>query len=159
VASNLMDAGLLPFAREVIAYLRRHRHQQAYEWYEGQLALAEGHIDDAIRLLTVAAKQFPEMNNQGLKIARQLADAHHAAGHLDQAIRLLEDATRQRGELTHGWEWLRTRDRLSELYRVAGRDVEADAVDRELATLLAVADDDHFIKRRLVERGLVTRSH
>jgi predicted Zn-dependent protease len=152
VASNLMDAGLLPLAREVVAYHRRRR-APVDEWYAGQLALAEGRIDEAIRRLTIASKLFPGTSSQGLKIARQLADAHHAAGRLDQAVRLLENATRHPVELIHGWEWLRTRDRLSELYRLAGRSVEAEAVDRQLATLLAVADDDHFIKRRLAHSG------
>lgn len=159
VASNLMDAGLLPLARNVIAYHRRQRREQAYEWYEGQLALAEGRIGDAITGLTRASTMYPASSSQGLKIARQLAEAHHAAGHPDRAVRLLEDATRQRSELIHGWEWLRTRNRLGELYRLAGRAVEADAVDRELATLLAVADDDHFITRRLVARGSVAVGH
>ncbi|HUE88323.1 MAG TPA: hypothetical protein VMO26_19785 [Vicinamibacterales bacterium] len=153
VASNLMDAGLLRLAREVVEYNRRHRHQLGYEWYAGQLALADGRIDEAIRQLTTASNLFAGTSSQGLKIARQLADAHYAAGSLDHAVRLLEDVTRQPVELIHGWEWLRTRDRLSELYRNAGRSVEADAVDRQLATLLAVADDDHFIKRRLTQTG------
>jgi predicted Zn-dependent protease len=148
-----MDAGLVPLAREVVANHRRQRREHVYEWYEGQLALAEGRVDEAIRRLMSASKLFPERTNQGLKIARQLADAHHAAGRLDQAVRLLENATRHPVELIHAWEWLRTRDRLSELYRLAGRSVEAEAVDRQLATLLAVADDDHFIKRRLAHSG------
>jgi tetratricopeptide (TPR) repeat protein len=153
VASNMMDAGLLDMGRKIVAY-HRARGNDVFEWYEGQLALAEGHTEEAIRRLAVAAKQFPPMNNQGLKIARQLADAHQAAGRLDRAIQLLEDATRQSSELTHGWEWLRSRDRLAEVYRAAGRVADAAAIDGELATLLAVADDDHFIKQRLAARAL-----
>ena len=41
------------------------------------------------------------------------------------------------------------RDRLAMLYRQAGRDKEADAVEAELRALLAVAADDHPIRRRL----------
>jgi hypothetical protein len=148
VASNLMDAGLFPLAREVVAYHRR-RQMPVDEWYAGQLALAEGRIDEAIRRLTIASRRVPERSSQGSKIARQLADAHFAAGRLDQAVHLLEDATRHPVEIIHGWEWLRTRNRLSELYRIAGRSDDAEAVDRQLATLLAVADDDHFVKQRV----------
>ncbi|MGQ0735844.1 MAG: tetratricopeptide repeat protein [Acidobacteriota bacterium] len=152
VGSNLIDAGLLEAARRVIAYHQQHGNRQAYEWYSGQLALAEGRVEEAIRRLTVAAGLFPSMTNQGLKIARQLADAHHAAGHPDEAIRILQRATRQRSELAHGWEWLRARDRLSALYTQAGRRAEADAVDHELSVLLSVADDDHVGRGRLAER-------
>jgi hypothetical protein len=92
---------------------------------------------------------LPASGNQGLKIARQLADAHRGQGHLDKAVTLLEDATRRRSELTHAWEWLRARDRLAELYRDAGRLSDAERVERELMVLLSVADEDHGIKRRL----------
>jgi hypothetical protein len=47
------------------------------------------------------------------------------------------------------YDWLTLRDRLSQPYRQAGRHAEADAVDSELPALLAVADDDHPIKRRV----------
>jgi hypothetical protein len=149
VASNLIDAGLLDKARAVIAYHRQHRNAAAGEWYEGQLALAEGRIDDAIRGLTAVAKRFPVRNNQGLKIARQLADAHHIAGRPSVSLQLLEDATRQPSAIADGWEWLRTRDRLAQRYREAGRVADAVAIDLQLSRLLAVADDDHAIKRRL----------
>jgi tetratricopeptide (TPR) repeat protein len=153
VASNLMDAGLLDMARRVIDYHRRRRNDPPVDWYAGQLALVEGRFAEAEALLTRAATQFPPANNQGLKIARQLADAHVGQGRPDTAIRLLEEATRQRVDLAHGWEWLRARDRLAELYRQTGRLADADAVDRELATLLAVADDDHVVKRRIAARA------
>jgi tetratricopeptide (TPR) repeat protein len=153
VVSNMIDAGLLHMARQVIDYHRRHRNEVPLNWYRGQLALAEGRFDEAIPLLTVAAGYFARPSNQGLKIARQLADAHIGQGRVDTAIGLLEDATHQRIDLAHGWEWLRARDRLYELYRQAGRHDEADAVDRELTSLLAIADDDHVVKRRLVARA------
>ena len=149
VASNLIDAGLFRMARGVIAYHRQRRSAEADEWYAGQLALAEGRIDEAIRRLTAAARRFPERNNQGLKIARQLADAYHASGAPGRALELLESSTRDRSAVTDGWEWLRSRDRLAQRYREAGRVDAAVAVERELAALLAVADADHAIKRRL----------
>jgi tetratricopeptide (TPR) repeat protein len=153
VASNLLDAGLLTMARRVVDYHRQRRNDEALNWYGGQLALVEGRVGEAIQLLTKAAKYFPSASNQGLKIARQLADAHVAQGRVDIGIKILEDATRQRIDLAHGWEWLRTRDRLSDLHLHAGRHADAAAVDRELTTLLAVADDDHVVKRRVAARA------
>jgi hypothetical protein len=47
---------------------------------------------------------------------------------------------------------LRVRAQLADLYRQAGRDADARAVDSELLTLLAVTDDDHPITRRLTNR-------
>jgi hypothetical protein len=149
VGSNLIDAGLLQMARAVISYHKQHRNLLPYDWYAGQLALVEGPHDEAVRRLTSASMLLPASGNQGLKIARQLADAHRGQGHLDKAVTLLEDATRRRSELTHAWEWLRARDRLAELYRDAGRLSDAERVERELMVLLSVADEDHGIKRRL----------
>jgi tetratricopeptide (TPR) repeat protein len=157
VASNMMDAGLIDMPRRVVAYHRERREAQGADWYAGQLALVEGRYEDAIRQLDTVAALYPRNNNQGLKIARQIADAHHAAGRLDESIRLLDEATRQRSELVHGWEWLRGRDRLAALYREAGRNEEAQAIDRELAALLAVSDDDHAIMRRLAGAASVRR--
>jgi tetratricopeptide (TPR) repeat protein len=154
VGSNLIDAGLFEIARGVIDYHRRQDNKPPFEWYSGQLALVEGRIDEAIRRLTTASTLFPARNNQGLKIARQLADAHQAAGRHEEALRLLEESTRQRNDLRDGWEWVRSRERLADIYRHAGRASDAQKLDRELAALLAVADDDHATKRRLVERGM-----
>jgi hypothetical protein len=53
-----------------------------------------------------------------------------------------------------GFEWLKVREQLSRLYRDTGRDADAAAIDGELAQLLAVADEDHPIKRRLARSGL-----
>lgn len=152
VASNVMDAGLLPLAREVVEHHRR-RATEAFDWYAGQLALAEGRVDEAIRHLTAAVTSFPPFNNAGLKIARQLSDAYYLAGRSDVALQLLEQATSRPSSATDGWEWLRARDRLAERYRELGRSQDAVRIDRELAGLLVTADQDHAIKRRLTAAG------
>ena len=43
------------------------------------------------------------------------------------------------------------RDRLAQLYRQADRIADAERREVDLQLLLAVADDDHPVKRRLVQ--------
>jgi hypothetical protein len=49
--------------------------------------------------------------------------------------------------------YLHARERLSQLYRNAGRVAEAEEIEKELRELLAVADEDHPIKARLFGRS------
>lgn len=90
-----------------------------------------------------------------------------AKGEVTPAIEVLESApprlinvmTRPFGSQA---DWLQNREKLATLYRRVGRISEAEVIETELITLLAVADDDHPIKRRLEERvrpGAATRSH
>ena len=88
-----------------------------------------------------------------------LARAWAGKGELGKAIAVLETPSRHIVRMartpTYNAEWLQTRDQLAQLYQQVGRFQDADAVDAELRALLAVADDDHPIKRRLLQRGLV----
>ncbi|HUP42443.1 MAG TPA: hypothetical protein VM599_04470, partial [Thermoanaerobaculia bacterium] len=64
---------------------------------------------------------------------------------------LLEDASKQRGRL-HGstrMPWMEVRLLLAELYRRDGRAAEARDVVDELRSLLALADPDLVLLRRL----------
>jgi hypothetical protein len=56
---------------------------------------------------------------------------------------------------TFGAQWLAMREQLAQLYRHAGRMTEADAVETELRRVLAGADADHPIARRLRDRSVL----
>jgi tetratricopeptide (TPR) repeat protein len=146
VGSFLIDVGQLDRARRAVtSFPRLH--------YEGQLALAEGRISDAIRILELARARPASVSDANqLRSARKLAEALQRIGRIDQAIQVLEAESSNRGETTSGFEWLRVRAQLADSYRLAGRADDAQKVDSELLTLLAVADDDHPIKRRLTSR-------
>ncbi|RPH59614.1 MAG: hypothetical protein EHM89_10370 [Acidobacteria bacterium] len=77
-------------------------------------------------------------------------------GDLDRAAQVLQDATNGRWrELVQNRGvpfWIEARDNLAELYRQMGRIEEADAIDKNLLRLLAVADADHPVLVRIKAR-------
>ena len=119
---------------------------------EGKVALAEGRVDDAVTSLTLLTQErVPGM----FRPMGTLAEAWTTKGNLTEAIRVLEDASRQRtasvsNSFDGAHEWLRIRARLAELYRQTDRAADARIIEQELLNLLAAADDDHPLKRRLI---------
>src|SRR5262249_5188619 len=145
----LVDAGQLDRAHRAVATFPRLH-------YQGQLELAEGRIPEAIRTLELALSRLTPSDHNKPRVARKLADALQRAGRTDRAIQVLETESKSRAEeatwASTGLEGLRVREELANLYGRVGRNEDARAVESELLTLLAVADDDHPIKRRLTSR-------
>ncbi len=124
--------------------------------YIGQLALAEGRLEDAIKYLTDAVSAETNFGSPGnWRMSTKLAEALHTAGRTAEAIEVLETATRARGRAatgpSSGYAWIAAREQLSNLYRAAGREADARAVRSQLLVLLSVADDDHPVKLRIVQ--------
>lgn len=119
----------------------------------GEVLFAQGRLEEAARMATLAAlgkgaNDLPEY----LLAAQTAAQAHKALGHPETAITVLRDATT--GPRSCGWWgsavfWPQARYDLLRLLRAANRHKEADALHRELAGLMAVADADHPIKAAL----------
>lgn len=158
LGSTLIEAGLLKRAHKLVASMNiRPQPPVPYMWLvEGQLALAEGRFERAIEKLEQVLPRTHENPPQWMRATLKLAEVWVAKHDNARAIDLLERASsRQIGSqhipLLWGYTWLSARSRLSELYRKVGRDKDADAVEAELLTLLTVADDDHPIKRRLLQ--------
>jgi tetratricopeptide (TPR) repeat protein/tRNA A-37 threonylcarbamoyl transferase component Bud32 len=154
IMSLFIDARLLNEAHQLIAALQRRVPAGSAFLLasEGQLALAEGRLEEAIALLE--RSQLGTVGQPYALAAVKLADAWIAKGDRARAIAALEDASARRDTLdalplTWGLAWLRVRERLARLYREAGRVADAKAIESELRQLLVVADDDHPIKRRL----------
>jgi serine/threonine-protein kinase len=159
---SLIQAGLLDEVRRVVASLGANGG-----WgppsnsldIEGHVALADGRIDEGIRLLQAARQADPPKPRD---LAMVLSIAHHwvPRGQVEEAISMLEDATR------NGWPecvtynappgcivvWTRSRDLLAELYWQTGRVKEAESIDAELQRVLAVADVDHPVLVRIKAR-------
>jgi tetratricopeptide (TPR) repeat protein len=153
VGSLWIDAGLLDRAREVTS-------ANPAPAYVGQLALAEGRYEFAIRAFRDDLRRDLRFGSPGTgRVTRKLADALIAVGLADEAIGVLNGVSRWRSATgpPSAYEWLRVRDRLAVLYRDLGRVAEAEAVESELLTHLAVADDDHPIKRRLMQSHVAAR--
>jgi serine/threonine protein kinase/tetratricopeptide (TPR) repeat protein len=148
VGSYWFDAGLLREARVATAL-------NPVPLYLGQLALAEERYDDAVGQFQLVARTDAIIGSPALgRAVRKLADALVPLGRTDEAIDLLERIPRARAVAgpSSGFEWLLVRDTLAELYLSTGRVADANRVDAELERLLAVADLDHPILRRLAER-------
>jgi tetratricopeptide (TPR) repeat protein len=130
----------------------------------GRLALLAGRTDDAIALLQRAHLRRPERGiGRSMWINILLSDAWLAKGDTSAAIRALETATQPRSATTYGAStgpmWIRARWRLAEIYRNAGELVKAIAIERQLTTLLAVADTDHpiLVALQKVNHGLAAK--
>jgi hypothetical protein len=161
VPSLLIDTGLLDEARAVIA-----AQQIPSDHALGQLALAEGRLDEACARLNAAFERglVPSLSTSSpLRAARKLAAALTAAGDSARAIGVLERASAiPRTDIAiQGWhggsEWIRMRAQLADLYRARGRSSHAAAVEAELRGLLAVADHGHPLARRLTVRAASAR--
>jgi hypothetical protein len=127
---------------------------------EGELALIEGRRDEALRLLQEARAAGAPIPHD-LRLAYTIAEIQRSRGKNVDAVRVLEAASEGRWpQCPTPWvshspcipQWLRVRDLLSQLYREAGRFDESRAVDAQLSTLLAAADADHPVRRRLQAR-------
>ena len=120
---------------------------QAVLAVRGELAFQQGRIPDAIRLLTrFSADSNTDQLFEQLPAAQTLARAHVAQGTPEQAIAVLEKATaapRLCSDFDRGAFWPYARFDLLKLYRRQGRHREADALHRELANLMQLADQNH----------------
>jgi tetratricopeptide (TPR) repeat protein len=153
VGSLWLEVGELDIARRAIA-------DSPLLYYHGQLALAEGRIAEAIRLLELSLTRDRVVGDPNRsRVARKLAQAFRAAGDLPRAVEALERDFRDRASriagAASGYDWLKSADALADLYRVDGRVTDAERVEAEIRKLLAVADEDHPIARRMRSREAV----
>ena len=122
---------------------------------KGEVALAEGRIEEAIHLLQQATDDFRHGGNHEFLISSDgLALAFERHGEPQEALRVLEDASPAR-RLEFAWEspfgvfWLRIQAHLAQLYRQTGRTEEARKIEGQLRKILAYADPDHPILLQL----------
>lgn len=146
VGSIFFDAEMIDEGRILVA-------QAPIDLYVGQLALAEDRLDEAARVLSrVVARGSQSPGDPGpLRAARKLADTLVRQDRIHEAVAALEAVHRvpTMAGMASGYEWLKVRDLLARIYRDAGRVTDAERVEAELLSLLAVADVTHPIKRRI----------
>ena len=112
----------------------------------GEIALAQGNLDEAIRRFEEAARLRDERFDWTgtLLGAEAFARALLQKGQRERAIEVLEQA---QGEflpfVIAGPYWRRNRLDLAVLYRSVGRVEEARAIEADLLKRLALADPDH----------------
>jgi tetratricopeptide (TPR) repeat protein len=164
LATPFIEAGLVEESRRLVALhrataSRSHLLTQYLRMLEGGLAMIEGRPDDAIQRFDefLANRTVLPHPSREARVRRWLADAWMAKGEVTRAIdvfesappRLINHMSRPFGSQA---DWLQNQEKLATLYRRVGRISDAEEIEAELVTLLAVADNDHPIKRRLEER-------
>ena len=162
LAYSFVTVGMLDELRDLAAKVKDDPSQTPPVLLEidAHVAVAEGRIEDAVRLVQ-SAKGGRIRDPVALgRMAGPLANALTVAGNLAEAARVLETVTANQWRHyaingpTSGW--IATRNRLADVYRSMGRAKEADAIDADLLKLLAVADLDHPVLMRLKARQAVT---
>jgi tetratricopeptide (TPR) repeat protein len=158
VVTALLDAGMYSEVRRALEDTKRAPRSGdplRADLLGGLLANAEGRLEEAVVLLDryIQAPR-PFFSLTILSASLGLADALVAGGQITRAVAVLERAVRDAEDDGHLYssQLMHVRDRLAVLYRQLGRVTEAQEIESDLRALLAVADDDHPIKRRLVER-------
>jgi tetratricopeptide (TPR) repeat protein len=151
-----LRAGFLDEARVAISRAPFKDHPY-WEMVKGELALAERRDEDALshfrRYLDITGSPEPLSPSHRFRAWSGMAYALERKGDLAQAIRMLEEASAGRAwacrpdAFSAASEWLRARARLSALYRQAGREQEAAAVEDELRVLRSRADPDAELSR------------
>ena len=155
VGSLPLEVGLVDEWRRTDAFLRETRPGlRTNDYQSGLLALSEGRTADGARSFRAEIERGASGLPSNPRASLRLSALQRAAGDLPSAIATLEDATREpRWKTAGGWVVgflsIRLRAALAELYRDAGRLTEAEAVERELRPLLAVAEPDHPVRRQL----------
>jgi hypothetical protein len=117
--------------------------------FEGQLRHAEGRHREAVEILEKIARDAAAPR---LRMNEVLAAARRGAGGLHGAIATLAFTNRKSIAVMPNYamyDWMRARVLLMELYREAGWVVQAGEVEGEVRRLLAVADANHPLLRRL----------
>ena len=145
-----IDMGMLAEARDLLRHQRDYETGRSFMDYGAlRLKLAAPDFDDTPALHeladTLRAGSGPEFLPRDIGLALALADRLEASGESDRALRLLESYSFRRTTMTAffaGYRWIELRARLADLYRRAGRQLEAREVERELLRLLATADTD-----------------
>jgi serine/threonine-protein kinase len=121
--------------------------------FEGQLRVARGRYAEGLEMLEPLTK---EAARPRLRVYEAVAFARARVGDRAAAIGFLEhlDGTRAVA-VTYAWtvyDWLRCRVLLADLYRQTDRVADAERVEGEVRSLLAVADSDHPLLVRLAAR-------
>ena len=152
-----LHAGLIDRARAVAATGPSSAAQT--EALRGELALLDGRAQDAIPILSTAFTMQRGQTNMGEyhRTCQALARAFSSTGRNGDAVQQLEGCAAQEPYLNDTFyfgtsEWMRTRLQLADEYRVAGRRDDAEVIEADLRRLLAVADADYPLLKRLNAR-------
>jgi serine/threonine-protein kinase len=162
-----LQAGLNSDARRIVEEWKPRPSGLAFESHfvaagRGDLALLDGRLDEAREILQRAVselhREFPHLSDYQ-RACQSLGLTLTRLGRRRDAIRELESCAAEEPYLgppgaavLGSTPWMDTRMQLADLYRADGRVADARRVESDLWLLLAVADADHAVIRRLKDR-------
>ena len=139
-------------ARKIYRTLCKASRERFRGPIQGELALSQGRIEEAIQRLQQATESFRRGGNHSLLISSDgLALAFERRGEPLEAIRVLEAASQERllelaWDAQYGVFWLRIQAHMARLYRQLRRSEDARKIENQLRRILAYADADHPIR-------------
>ncbi len=152
---QLARAGLVSEARDGLAVF-----EAAYPEFatlpaiHGEIALAEGRTEEGVALLLGSLSAQRELGQYTMySTAAVLAEVWVREYKLEEALEVLEDASRRRSTSYpyNRVAWFMVQVRLRGIYRLLGRETEAQEIEAELRRLLARADPDNWVLCELGE--------
>ena len=111
------------------------------KWIQGETAMSQGNVAEAVRLLEEAFRENPSQTN-----AETLVDALEQLGDRRRSISVLEEAAKRPLDTVQG---LRNLARLLQFYREAGMAYEARPLEPRLRRMLSEADPDFWMVKQL----------
>ena len=150
----LTRAGLVDQASKIVQTSKEP--ETVIKVLQGHIALARGHVEQAISLLQPQIDSQERENATGRIILRlsswdSLARAYEQRGDTANLLRTLEAATRENPQEQHLVQptpigfWQRMALHLAQQYRKMGRTGDAEKLEAQLLRLLTYADEDHPI--------------
>jgi tetratricopeptide (TPR) repeat protein len=157
----LVRAGLLTRAARLLERIEESQTSSDPGYLQiprGELALARGELNNGIAELEEGTRRVGVTGGWVFLGSESLATALKGKGDLGHSIQVLERASERRTSAAFenaGAFWLRSQFQLARLYREVGRNEDARKVEKELLTLLALADADHpmLLELRRLQRS------
>lgn len=153
----LLRAGLMSEAERQMTAMENLGSPRTndFDIVRGEIALARSRREEGIALLRRGLQtESDAATKASLMGSESLAGALEKEGKLGEAVEILEHLAEAKGRACmlysgDGTLWMKTRLQLAGLYRRMGRAGDARRLEDELRQLLAYADSDHILLRKL----------
>lgn len=153
--ARLARSGLVPQAQAALSMISGRPYPADADFANGEIALAQGHLPEAVARLSAAVEGFREHNEHYRPIAAvALAKALERQGKTEEAIRVLAREVDSGLTITTNNLYIH----LAGLYRRQGRPKEAERLEESVRKSLAWGDPDHPLLALLNSRPPAERS-
>jgi DNA-binding winged helix-turn-helix (wHTH) protein/tetratricopeptide (TPR) repeat protein len=161
-AARLAREGFFSQAERVLAapLMSRIEPRSRVQGARGELAFARGRRQEGLREMSAAWQSLrPLKNDQAIMNAQFLSDALSQSGNPIEAIQVLEQQLADQPDRLAFAGITGCEEQLVRLYRVVGRENDAQAMELKLRQQLSVADADHPLLSRLRTPQNIAAAH